>query len=547
MPWTNGRATLHIADARLMPLADESVHCVVTSPPYWGLRDYGLADWEGGDPDCSHAKRLRHVFSDTLVGAQHNNHSNEPWPGGLCGHCGAAKQVLGIGMEPTLAGWIENIVAVGREVRRVLRDDGIWWLNLGDAYAGSWGNYGAREGAQRSRISERWHRPAYEDRAHGYRDRPPQVSGSGLPVKNVMLMPARAAIALQDDGWIVRSPVIWSKLNPMPESTTDRPTSAYELIFMLAKSNDSLFWTHRDGPGTRSHPKPDYRWVDRMTLTEYDEEPVSWNEDMMPCPDCDGAGEVRQEHGQVSMFDGVPAMVSECSGCEATPGEVRRWARMNLWRSHDYYYDADAIATSSAYPNDTRHPKGSEGAWQIDGRPKEQRAHSKKLRDESAVGQTNARNVWAIPTQQYKGAHFATFPEELPRRCILAGTSAHGVCADCGAPWSRAVDVVTGKAKETPKTRAAHHARGGQGVPVGTVGKAGSSRIDAQRHTTGWRPTCECEATTVPATVLDPFVGSGTTLAVAQQLGRYGIGLDLNADYLELAQKRLGETRRNDD
>ena len=129
--WTNGMATLYQADARAIPLPDKSVHMCVTSPPYWGLRDYGLAKWVGGDPECSHAKRLNHVSSDTLVGAQHNNHSNEPWMGGICGHCGAKQEAVGIGLEPTLGEWVANIVAVMREVRRVLRDDGTCWLNLG--------------------------------------------------------------------------------------------------------------------------------------------------------------------------------------------------------------------------------------------------------------------------------------------------------------------------------------------------------------------------------------------------------------------------------
>ena len=182
----------------------------------------------------------------------------------------------------------------------------------------------------------------------------------------------------------------------------------------------------------------------------------------------------------------------------------------------------------------------------------------------------NARNVWQIPTQGRPEAHFATFPDELPRRCILAGTSEHGVCADCGAPWQR----------ETEKT----YSNTIQGNAVGgrlTVPKryTMAERKDLTTATVGWQPTCECgpceyhrllaayrramatledvwsdadppdlpqpptgECThppRTPATVLDPFIGSGTTVAVAQQLGRHGIGLDLNPDYLAIAAKRL--------
>ena len=159
MNWTNGSTTLYQADARAIPLPDASVHMVVTSPPYWGLRDYGLE--------------------------------------------------AGIGLEPTLGEWVQNIVAVMREVKRVLRDDGTCWLNLGDAYAGSWGNYGSREGKQRSRISERWHRPAYENAENGYRDKPPGAEMPDLAPKNLMGQPWRVAFALQDDGWILRSAITW--------------------------------------------------------------------------------------------------------------------------------------------------------------------------------------------------------------------------------------------------------------------------------------------------------------------------------------------------
>ena len=151
---------------------------VVTSPPYWGLREYQLGD-------------------------------------------------QGIGLEPTLSDWLANIVAVSREVWRVLRDDGTYWLNLGDAYAGGGkqsnnsGNLINGKRTPRGEGSGRW----------GMGD----VAVDGLPAKNLMGQPWRAAFALQDDGWILRSAIVWHKPNPMPESVSDRPTSAYEMVFLLTK------------------------------------------------------------------------------------------------------------------------------------------------------------------------------------------------------------------------------------------------------------------------------------------------------------------------
>ena len=157
----------------------------------------------------------------------------------------------------------------------------------------------------------------------------------------------------------------------------------------------------------------------------------------------------------------------------------------------------------------------------------------------------NARNVWTIPTQGRPDAHFATFPDELPRRCILAGTSERGVCAECGAPWERVVergalvsDGPNSKVHVAMTDRSGTADSNNQGSNRAKDGHAPNAHHETQ--TTGWRPTCDHGGDPIPATVLDPFVGSGTTVAVAQALGRHGIGLDLNPEYLAIAQRRIG-------
>jgi len=176
---------------RLKDLPDESVHCVVTSPPYFGLRDYG--------------------------------------------HPGQ------IGLEPTPAEFVRTMVEVFREVRRVLRPDGTFWLNLGDSYA-----QGGGGGASSKSTLKNDGRPVYGARAQELalnerafsRKAPP-----GLKPKDLIGIPWRVAFALQEDGWYLRSDIIWHKPNPMPESVTDRPTSAHEHIFLLAKS-ERYFYDH---------------------------------------------------------------------------------------------------------------------------------------------------------------------------------------------------------------------------------------------------------------------------------------------------------------
>lgn len=195
-----------------------SVQCCVTSPPYWGLRDYGLdpAVW-GGDCDCGHD------WSDVVVtrtggpGSEKqasNRGANNV--SGVCGVCGAWRGQLGL--EPTPELYVEHLVAVFREVRRVLRDDGVLWLNLGDGYAAS-RSYQVPD--------SKWCEVGNEKASSV----PP-----GLKPKDLVGIPWRVAFALQADGWWLRSDIIWAKPNPMPESVRDRPTRSHEYIFLLTKS-----------------------------------------------------------------------------------------------------------------------------------------------------------------------------------------------------------------------------------------------------------------------------------------------------------------------
>jgi DNA modification methylase len=171
-----------------------SVHTCVTSPPYFGLRSY----LENGHED------------------KHRE----------------------IGLEPTPDEFVAALVAVFREVRRVLRDDGTVWLNLGDSYAGSWGNQGrkAERGTQRS-INGDMPTPVldgrYPDAGSNTDAIPP---GADYKAKDLLGIPWMVAFALRADGWYLRSDIIWSKPNPMPESVTDRPTKAHEYVFLLSKS-----------------------------------------------------------------------------------------------------------------------------------------------------------------------------------------------------------------------------------------------------------------------------------------------------------------------
>lgn len=179
-------ATLLTGDCleHLQALPDASVRCCVTSPPYWGLRDYG-------------------------VDGQ-------------------------LGLEKTPDEYVEKMVAVFRGVRRVLTDDGTLWLNLGDSYASIGGAHGARLDNQTGVGAKRLH-------LEGGGDKEARIPPSGLKPKDLVGIPWRVAFALQADGWYLRSDIIWAKPNPMPESVTDRPTKSHEYLFLLAKSEQYHF------------------------------------------------------------------------------------------------------------------------------------------------------------------------------------------------------------------------------------------------------------------------------------------------------------------
>jgi len=215
----------------LRTLPDESVHCVVTSPPYWGLRDYGTATWEGGDEGCDHDQRRRESDPHSKEGEYGGKARDSLAGANICRKCGARRIDSQLGLEPSPAEYVERMVEVSREVRRVLRDDGTLWLNLGDSYnaAGREGHgtkIGAKQGTNRaSATAEDWNRP----------------TDPLLKPKDLVGIPWRVAFALQADGWYLRQDIIWSKPNPMPESVKDRCTKAHEYLFLLSKRERYYF------------------------------------------------------------------------------------------------------------------------------------------------------------------------------------------------------------------------------------------------------------------------------------------------------------------
>lgn len=230
MYWQDAHRTLYNGNCRAMTeLPDESIQCCVTSPPYWGLRKYAGEQesvW-GGTPDC------RHIWIDSSIpksggvgdyevgrvgNAAARTGSHEAKESNTCSLCGAWRGAYGL--EPTPALYVQHTVEILREVRRVLRSDGCVFWNIGDSYA--------NKATEKGKVFEKFSNPN-------------RGKTNLIKAKDLCLIPQRVAIAAQDDGWWVRSIIIWSKPNPMPESVTDRPTESHEYILMITKSAH-YFW-----------------------------------------------------------------------------------------------------------------------------------------------------------------------------------------------------------------------------------------------------------------------------------------------------------------
>lgn len=201
------------------------VQTCVTSPPYYGLRDYGTGKWVGGDPSCSH-KRDSKFSEATITG--HKNMAGAVGDGiykSVCPKCGAVREDLQLGLEETPEEYIANMVDVFRCVKDILADDGTLWVNIGDSYAHNVKEHNTKSAKQVSnRGTEQWVTP----------DR--NFDESGIKTKDLIGIPWMLAFALRADGWYLRQDIIWHKPNPMPESVQDRCTKAHEYIFLLSKS-----------------------------------------------------------------------------------------------------------------------------------------------------------------------------------------------------------------------------------------------------------------------------------------------------------------------
>jgi len=206
-------------------------------------------------------------------------------------------------------------------------------------------------------------------------------------------------------------------------------------------------------------------------------------------------------------------------------------------KSERYYFDGLAIAEASSNPDDNR--KARQIAADYQERAVEDRIATMNPANAKPYATRNKRNVWRLPPMPVKDSHFATFPLELPETCLMAGTSERGVCPECGAPWTRLVERSGGDAEAAARPK--HLQSDASTLSLSGNGSAEWADRGTRIETRGWQPSCKCGAEPIPAIILDPFAGSGTTGLAALKHGRRFIGIELSADYIKIAEKRLRE------
>jgi len=442
---------------KIKEIPDETVDVVCTSPPYWGLRDYGTGKWEGGDPNCNHSA-IRHKtreerggLSEIQAGNKGGFADEKKWSSNICPDCGAKRIDLQLGMEPDFHDYLAKLNTLMRELRRVLKKTGTCWVNLGDTYSTVSG--GMKDIAKGN--TKQYGKVQYHEKGTGN----VEVYGidqtnmkKGLKPKCRVGIPERFYINCIDDGWIARNHIVWTKNNAMPSSVKDRFTNKWESVFFFAKEKKYYFNLDIVREKCITPVKEEKKTRGRLG-SRHDE----------LYPNNNKKGEKKSDDGKVKPHwnttmrervnqarkDGNIHYNPLGNPLGKNPGDVFEYRTgTDLKENYD----------GSKYDNQKEEGLHRQGLY------KGKYADSKDINH--PLGK-NPGDIFLINTKAYKGAHFAVFPPALPEKILKCSCPKDGL-------------------------------------------------------------------------VLDPFLGSGTTAWVAQQLNLNWIGIELNEEYAKIAKDRLG-------
>ena len=599
-------------DLEILPkLPSESINCCITSPPYWGLRDYGIEPviWDEkecehefsissqspikhkpgetnpgkeawykdkggiGNPDirCEHDfneydSKLLHENRQNLDGGtlgnpeyRKNLHGFGKAKAGFCSKCGAWRGSLGL--EPTFDLYIKHLCDIFDEIKRVLREDGTCFVNIGDSYGGS-GNasghtkntknlgyktseMGATQGNQRS---------------------------TGQYAKSLLDIPYRFSIEMINRGWIKRNTLIWYKPNCMPSSASDRFTIDFEYLFFFTKNNKAIFWTN----------EKTLECVDKQPLGIKGIKGKDW--EWRRCSNCEGTGKVKvnikdrpeiygendptgMRRGRMRDFldkkkEMYQAGDKPCERCKGS-GKIK----YSFWTGHDYWFEQqfeeyapDTLPRMERGVNINKWTFGADGQTPHNlsqPRLNKKRGYKTKQSGKEIQGPQyhgkdigydkqgrNKRCVWIIPTQPFPEAHFAVYPEGLIETPIKAGCPEF-ICKKCGKARVKIINnserINTRPGKNTGKGKKSFH----KDNPQIYLHKDDLSKYRQQiiYKETGYS-NCGCNAGFEPGIVLDPFMGAGTTALVALKQRKRFIGIDIKQEYIDMSYKRIAKVQQ---
>ena len=507
----------------------------VTSPPYWGLRDYGIEPqvW-GGDAECEHVwgKYVRPgqgggiASTKVQIKGKDNFQIVPDSEQAFCQRCGAWRGCLGLEPAPEL--YVKHLVEIFREVRRVLRDDGTVWLNLGSSYWGGKGRSGYElpHEAERRRAKGETFQTGHN--VPGYMDmRPSDGRHNIFKPKDLVPIPWMVAMALQRDGWWLRAEAPWIKVNAMPESVKDRPTRGIEYWFLLSKSKKYYY----DADAIREPFAGD-------TLPRYKR---GMNENKWT----DGAGNANSlnRSERWSLPAEKPHTMSQPRPNVRKLADTKTGGDGAGFRGHSGYYGEDGQLLVNPLGRNRR----TSDWWveSLDGLIEETREYLAYLEEvrkgnQMLVAEDGEPLGLYYSTKSFKGAHFATFSPDMITPLVLCSTSKKGQCPKCGKAWVRVVEKQS--RREGRPSVAGRHAQDWQDVGGASLWNKGTVSIEVQ--TLGWQPACDCDAgDPVPQLILDPFMGAGTTGLVAIQQGRNYFGIDASEQYCEMARQRIATTQ----
>jgi DNA modification methylase len=508
----------------LSSLPAGSVHCAMTSPPYMGLRDYKTGTWEGGDAACPHAMPSRKQNMDKLgerLGSGGGHSSSTEAASShcyrdLCGRCGARRVDRQIGLEATVDAYLARLLAVFDGVKRVLRDDGLLCVNMGDSFSSSGPRGRTKTGLRLRDFGVAYGNQVEAEQAIEEATRDRDNTGGQSP-GNLLGVPWRFALAMQAAGWCWRSTVVWRKLAPMPASL-----SGWRWERCRVKvGGRAPRATGKKGSTTNGMPHGAQKGGVFVSRSEWAD-----------CPGCD----------RCAPHDGL---VLRRGSWRPTPS----WEPVFLFsKSMGYYGDGEPVKTPAASAD---RPKPTPEMKLV--RPNDTDWHDNRYaRGPSGYGVSDAganlRDYWDMPdilevsSEPLSESHYAAYPTRLVARFLAFACSQRGVCATCGAPWARVVDGTFIPQQDVSLERG----RMGLNKPHDESRKDQGRQRGATMYTTlGWRPTCpHADAAVVPSLVLDPFTGSGSTGVAARQLGLRFVGCDLSEKYVAIAKRRIAGALR---